>query len=122
MPWRLTLPDWPPIGREQTISGCRSTRRAATGPQAHLSHVRRQRTVEPIAEAIIGADGGKCPVRAAIVERKIRELCELEPARRVGTPDDTARRLAPEIGHHRHAAAVAAKRTVHAVERPSVWQ
>ena len=59
---------------------------------------------------------GSAQFGTAVVEREIRELLELEPARGVGAADDAARRLLPQVGHHRHAAAVAAERVVHAVD------
>ena len=76
-----------------------------------------QPAVDPVARAVPGADQRQEPRRIAVVERMLgetrgRRTALIGALRAAG---DLLGRLGAEIGHHRHAAAVAGQQVVHAL-------
>src|SRR5262249_10611193 len=91
-------------------STCRDIAWGGAGPALSI---RCQRAAEAVAKTVIGANGRQRPVGVATIERKIGKLLKLKTACGVRTAHDAARRLVSKVGHHGHAAAIAAKRIVH---------
>ncbi|HUC45888.1 MAG TPA: hypothetical protein VMR94_04985 [Hyphomicrobiaceae bacterium] len=77
----------------------------------------RDEAIEAIAQAVPAADDRQKPGVSGI-ERMIRKFFPIKAASVVSHPRDLARRLPPEIRHHRNPAAVAAEAEVEAVQLP----